>query len=84
MYSPDPAWAAVMALPMRPLAARALMQSGTVLLPQVYGAVTDNWPTIEPYFNETGACTWLHDQVGLPPLYLATLRCCDKAGWAWH
>ena len=23
----------------------------------VYGAVTDNWPTIEPYFNETGG--WL-------------------------
>lgn len=21
----------------------------------VYGAVTDNWPTIEPYFNETGS-----------------------------
>jgi carnosine synthase len=21
----------------------------------VYGNVTDNWPTIEPYFNETGA-----------------------------
>ena len=20
----------------------------------VYGAITDNWPTIEPYFNETG------------------------------
>jgi carnosine synthase len=20
-----------------------------------YGAVTDNWPTIEPYFNETGS-----------------------------
>lgn len=20
----------------------------------VYGNVTDNWPTIEPYFNETG------------------------------
>ena len=20
-----------------------------------YGNVTDNWPTIEPYFNETGA-----------------------------
>ena len=23
----------------------------------VYGAVTDNWPTIEPYFNETGSNT---------------------------
>ena len=22
---------------------------------QVFGAVTDNWPTIEPYFNETGS-----------------------------
>ena len=22
---------------------------------QVYGAVTDNWPTVEPYFNETGS-----------------------------
>ena len=21
----------------------------------VYGAITDNWPTIEPYFNETGS-----------------------------
>lgn len=21
----------------------------------VYGAVTDNWPTVEPYFNETGS-----------------------------
>lgn len=21
----------------------------------IYGAVTDNWPTIEPYFNETGS-----------------------------
>ena len=21
----------------------------------VYGAVTDNWPTLEPYFNETGS-----------------------------
>ncbi len=21
----------------------------------VYGAVSDNWPTIEPYFNETGS-----------------------------
>ena len=20
----------------------------------VYGAITDNWPTVEPYFNETG------------------------------
>ena len=20
-----------------------------------YGAVTDNWPTVEPYFNETGS-----------------------------
>lgn len=23
----------------------------------VYGAVTDNWPTVEPYFNETGSNT---------------------------
>jgi hypothetical protein len=23
--------------------------------PQVYGAVNDNWPTVEPYFNETGS-----------------------------
>jgi len=22
---------------------------------QVYGAVNDNWPTLEPYFNETGS-----------------------------
>ena len=22
---------------------------------QVYGAVNDNWPTVEPYFNETGS-----------------------------
>lgn len=21
----------------------------------VYGAITDNWPTVEPYFNETGS-----------------------------
>ena len=21
----------------------------------MYGAITDNWPTIEPYFNETGS-----------------------------
>ncbi len=21
----------------------------------MFGAVTDNWPTIEPYFNETGS-----------------------------
>ena len=21
----------------------------------VYGAVNDNWPTVEPYFNETGS-----------------------------
>ena len=21
----------------------------------IYGAITDNWPTIEPYFNETGS-----------------------------
>ena len=21
----------------------------------VYGNITDNWPTIEPFFNETGA-----------------------------
>ena len=20
-----------------------------------YGAITDNWPTLEPYFNETGS-----------------------------
>ncbi len=23
----------------------------------VYGNVTDNWPTIEPYFNETGGAS---------------------------
>jgi hypothetical protein len=21
----------------------------------VYGAITDNWPTVEPWFNETGS-----------------------------
>lgn len=31
-----------------PLALRALQGE------PVYGAVTDNWPTLEPYFNETG------------------------------
>ena len=25
-----------------------------------YGNVTDNWPTIEPYFNETGGRAALH------------------------
>ena len=24
-------------------------------LQAVYGAITDNWPTVEPYFNETGS-----------------------------
>ena len=25
----------------------------------VYGAITDNWPTVEPYFNETGTLACL-------------------------
>ena len=37
----------------------------------VYGNVTDNWPTIEPYFNETGMS---HGLVGKPAL------CAGSAG----
>ena len=47
----------------------------------VYGAVTDNWPTVEPYFNETGSNSPsilpLHQQQGLMDL---AVRSVDALG----
>ena len=48
---------------------------------QVYGAVTDNWPTIEPYFNETGR--WCQS---VWYCQLARPNCAERSGGpaAWH
>jgi hypothetical protein len=35
----------------------------------VFGAITDNWPTVEPYFNETGS--------NCPSILPRTLLCCN-------
>ena len=40
----------------------------------VYGNVTDNWPTIEPYFNETGG-TSESPCCGVRPVRKARLLC---------
>jgi hypothetical protein len=46
----------------------------------VYGAITDNWPTIEPYFNETGTRS-------VDAHFYCTARAqelheaCPKGGW---
>lgn len=45
----------------------------------VYGAVTDNWPTVEPYFNETGSnCPSLlprNQQMELVALGIQAVQC---------
>jgi carnosine synthase len=51
----------------------------------VYGCITDNWPTVEPYFNETGSnCpsilprgqqTELLD-LGIKAVQVRTFLCC--------
>lgn len=45
----------------------------------VYGNVTDNWPTIEPYFNETGSncpsILSLQQQRELCQLSVAAVKC---------
>lgn len=45
----------------------------------VYGAITDNWPTVEPYFNETGSnCPSLlsrKEQMELMSLGIQAVQC---------
>lgn len=47
----------------------------------VYGAITDNWPTVEPYFNETGSnCPSLlsrKEQMELMSLGIQSVQCMD-------
>lgn len=41
--------------PTSPMLLTTLLIPASSPVQPVYGAVTDNWPTIEPYFNETGS-----------------------------
>jgi hypothetical protein len=54
----------------------------------VYGAVTDNWPTVEPYFNETGSnCPSIlsrADQKALLELSVASVRALGLKEGVFH
>jgi carnosine synthase len=54
----------------------------------VYGAVTDNWPTVEPYFNETGSnCPSVlsrADQKSLLELSVASVRALGLKEGVFH
>lgn len=47
----------------------------------VFGAITDNWPTVEPYFNETGSnCPSLlsrKEQMELMSLGIQSVQCME-------
>eukprot|EP00201_Polytomella_parva_P001332 CAMPEP_0175085088 /NCGR_PEP_ID=MMETSP0052_2-20121109/28449_1 /TAXON_ID=51329 ORGANISM="Polytomella parva, Strain SAG 63-3" /NCGR_SAMPLE_ID=MMETSP0052_2 /ASSEMBLY_ACC=CAM_ASM_000194 /LENGTH=570 /DNA_ID=CAMNT_0016357021 /DNA_START=235 /DNA_END=1947 /DNA_ORIENTATION=+ len=47
-----------------------------------YGAVTDNWPTVEPYFNETGSnCPSILSQEAQIDLLQLSVRCVQALGF---
>eukprot|EP00892_Ulva_mutabilis_P007810 jgi/Ulvmu1/5400/UM022_0195.1 len=54
----------------------------------VYGAVTDNWPTVEPYFNETGSnCPSLlprKEQLELVALGIQAVQCMGFDAGVFH
>ena len=61
-------------------------------LQAVYGAITDNWPTVEPYFNETGSnCPSIlpmKQQQELIELAVQAVQCLGfqmvSRGLTWH
>ena len=61
-------------------------------LQAVYGAITDNWPTVEPYFNETGSnCPSIlpmKQQQELIELAVQAVQCLGfqmvSQGLTWH
>lgn len=54
----------------------------------VYGAVSDNWPTVEPYFNETGSNSPSilpsHKQRELLELSVASVQCLGFTQGVFH
>lgn len=48
----------------------------------VYGAITDNWPTVEPYFNETGSnCPSILSKAKQIELVLLSIRSVQALGF---